>query len=386
MSNNSVSVDSFIEQLSAGIAANRLQRVIISGYASPEGPAKLNVKLANQRRHALADIITSRTAINPLLIDSQAVRGGQTWEMMCELVINDASVPNRDKVLEILGRENLANAQRLNSIKAIDDEETYKWLLKHIFPKLRTAQAIAIFRKPEAEPTPEAEVDNTPEAEVKPTPEIEASDDSIKTTLDVAEVVEPDDSADRVDSHKSRVGESYRPRHLLALKTNLLYYPALMPNLELEYLFHDNWSVAAEGNIAWWAKESAHKCYRIAIFDAEARYWVKPRAPWHGLFVGVFAGGGAYDLENGGNGHQGEGAITGLSVGYMWPISRSLSLEAAIGGGYLYARDKEYKPYEGHYLYQRTKAINYFGPLKVKFSLVWRFLDKNKLSRPQPQL
>ncbi|MDE7335200.1 MAG: DUF3575 domain-containing protein, partial [Muribaculaceae bacterium] len=185
------------------------------------------------------------------------------------------------------------------------------------------------------------------------------------------------------------VGEEengYRARHLLALKTNLLYYAALMPNLEIEYLFHDNWSAALTGNIAWWSKESSLKAYRIATLDAEMRYWIMPRAPWHGFYAGVFAGGGLYDLENGGNGYQGEGVMTGVSLGYMWPIKRNLSLEAGIGGGYLYTRAKEYKPYEGHYVYQRTKAYNYFGPLKLKFSIVWRFLDKNKLNRPQPQI
>ena len=83
---------------------------------------------------------------------------------------------------------------------------------------------------------------------------------------------------------------------------------------------------------------------------------------------------------------RGEGGMAGLSFGYMWPITRNLSLEAAIGAGYMYTRYKEYEPYEGHYLYMRTKSMNYFGPLKVKFQLVWRFNDINKHKKSAPAL
>ena len=64
--------------------------------------------------------------------------------------------------------------------------------------------------------------------------------------------------------------------------------------------------------------------------------------------------------------------MAGISAGYMWPISKHLSLDAGIGVGYMIARDKVYEPHDGHFLYQMTKNINYFGPLRAKLSLVWR--------------
>lgn len=171
------------------------------------------------------------------------------------------------------------------------------------------------------------------------------------------------------------------PIHRFALKTNMLYYAALMPNLELEWLCHDKWSVSLEGNVAWWGDDPKNKSYRLAVIDAEVRRWIKPRAPWHGMFVGAFVGGGWYDLENGGLGYYGEGAMAGLSFGYMWPVGRNLSLSAEVGAGYMYTRFKEYEPFEGHYLYERTKSLNYFGPLMLKFSIAWRFSDRNKSKR-----
>lgn len=166
--------------------------------------------------------------------------------------------------------------------------------------------------------------------------------------------------------------------HRFAVKTNMLYYPILMPNLELEWLVNDRWSVALEGNLAWWGSYEKEQSYRVNVIDAEVRRWIKPRAPWHGMYAGLIAGGGYYDLEKGTPGYYGSGLMTGLSFGYMWPITGRLSLESELGVGYVYTRYKEYTPFEGHHVYLRTKELNYFGPIKLKFSIVWRFFDINR--------
>ncbi|MDE6582227.1 MAG: DUF3575 domain-containing protein, partial [Duncaniella sp.] len=167
-----------------------------------------------------------------------------------------------------------------------------------------------------------------------------------------------------------------RPDSRFALKTNLLGYAILMPNLELEWMFADRWSVALEAQGAWYSKSSPRKVYRIATIIPEFRYWVIDRARWHGMYVGLFGGAGMYDLSNNRKGHEGEGFMAGLSVGYMWPIGKHLSLDAGIGVGYMRLRDKVYAPADGHFLYQYTKNIDYVGPLRLKLSLVWRIPGK----------
>lgn len=168
-------------------------------------------------------------------------------------------------------------------------------------------------------------------------------------------------------------GNPYRDKLQFALKNNILYDAILMPNLELEWLFSKDWSASIEGDVAWW-KPSFDHVYRLAIISPEVRYHFRQRAPWHGMYAGVFLGGGLYQLEKGGpTGHRGEGGMAGLSFGYMWPVGRHFLLEGGIGVGYMYTRYKDYENRGGHKVYLRTKSLNYFGPLKLKFSIAWRF-------------
>ena len=177
----------------------------------------------------------------------------------------------------------------------------------------------------------------------------------------------------------TEVGKDEHFVERMALKTNLIYDVLLAPDLEVEYRINDRWSVAIEGTMAWWHNNGKHKYYQLAVISPEVRYWFKTKKPWHGHYIGLFGGQGWYDLENGGRGYRGEGQMAALSYGYMFPVAKHLSFDAEIGLGYMHTRFQEYLPIDGHYVYQQTSKINYFGPLKLKFSLVWRFWpDKRK--------
>lgn len=163
------------------------------------------------------------------------------------------------------------------------------------------------------------------------------------------------------------------------VKTNLLYDAALMPSLEVEYRFNDRWSAAVEGNIAWWHNNGKHKYYQLATIFPELRYWIKPQCSRRGHYLGLFGGGGWYDLENGGKGYKGEGGLIGVSYGYMFPVGKYFAFEAGVGVGFMTTEYEEYLPIDGHYVYQQTNRFNYFGPVKLKFAFVWnigRWMEK----------
>lgn len=155
------------------------------------------------------------------------------------------------------------------------------------------------------------------------------------------------------------------------IKTNLVYDVLLMPSLEVEYRINERWSAAVEGNMAWWHRDSKHRYYQLATIIPETRWWFKPQGTRRGHYLGLFGGGGWYDLENGARGYKGEGGLIGLSYGYLFPVGRHFAFETGIGIGFMTTRYEEYLPLDGHYVYQQTSRTNYFGPLKLKFALVW---------------
>lgn len=232
-----------------------------------------------------------------------------------------------------------------------------------------TVRFVALKKMLESQPEPEAPKDSVPaEAPSVPVVELEVPEVETAERADTI-VVQPETEVVDVPEIK----RSHNWGDHLALKTNLLGYAVLMPNVELEWMFTDRWSAALEFQGAWYAKENPHKVYRLSTLIPEVRYWALERSRWHGMYVGLFGGVGMYDLSNGNKGHEGEGFMVGASVGYMWPITKHLALDAGIGLGYMRAKDKEYVPFDGHFLYQLTRNINYFGPLRLKLSLVWRF-------------
>lgn len=381
---NAESMKDFIDKVNMAAGAKQLDRIVIRSYASPEGSESFNKRLSQKRCSTIISLIEQGTGLPATMF--QATSEGEAWDELRSAVEANPDVPARAKVLDIIDHtpKYVFNASgtiisgRKKQLMDLHGGRPWRWMLKHIFPKLRSAVAISFTIKPEVPEPVHPEV-----AE-----EVEVAPDTLTTEVDTVvateTIIEPDTVV--VADTTATIATEIPPRHLFALKTNLLYYGILLPNLEFEWLITPNWSVAVEGNVAWWGHYRDNKSYRLSVIDAEARRWIKPRAPWHGLYVGLIAGGGWYDLQNGGNGKYGEGLMTGLSVGYMWPVTRSLSLEAAVGAGYVYTRYKEYEPFEGHHVYLRTKDLNYFGPIKAKFSLVWRFCDINKNKKIEPAI
>lgn len=339
-------------------------RMEVRGWASPEGASLFNSSLSLDRAEAILDYVERKTGVRPRASSLTVSGMGIDWKGLEESMMRDGNIPYADEALRIIRdvpiwqtENGVLVGSRKKSLMDLRGGEVFEHLMYNHFSPLRRAEIILTYI-----PEPAlAQVEDLSQDVPMPVPEM----------------------------HPAALPE-HIPIHRLALKTNLLTDAILMPSLEAEWLIRENWSLAAHGNVAWWNRDSEHRYYQIAAIYPEARWWFKTKGPWHGHYLGVFAGGTWYDLENGGRGYQGEGGFVGLSYGYMFPVSRSLSFEVGIGVGYLYTEYEEYLPvpYMGgtHYVYQQTSRMNYLGPLKLKFSFVWRLWDadwnrRNRLAR-----
>ena len=179
---------------------------------------------------------------------------------------------------------------------------------------------------------------------------------------------------------RNPVAASCRRRPLLALKTNLLFDAALMPNVEIEVPVGKRWSVNGEYAFPWWQFDRGKYCMQVLMGGLEGRYWLgsrksrEDREVLTGHFLGLYAGGGKYDLQWGEKGYQGEFFIAaGVSYGWATRIARHLHLEFIIGIGLLRTDYRHYHARDNYQtlLWQENGKYTWFGPTKAKISLVW---------------
>lgn len=132
-------------------------------------------------------------------------------------------------------------------------------------------------------------------------------------------------------------------------------------------------SLNLEGQYAWWQNSQKHKYYRIATLGSELRYWFHRKSMDQGHFAGVYTTAGTYEfMRKEQQGVQGKFFVaSGISYGYMFPLSRMLNLELSIGIGYLMTEFRQYHYDEGCYVYDMTKRSSYMGVTKAKVSLAF---------------
>ena len=132
------------------------------------------------------------------------------------------------------------------------------------------------------------------------------------------------------------VGEAVAQR--VAVKTNLLLDAAMAPNLGVEF-------VCGERSTIDLSVFGAEKVYgnRAKILGTmpEYRYWFNGR-PMTREFFGVALLAASYDINWKGHLYDGDAYGAGLTLGYIWTLSRRLNIEFCAGFGALYFRQKQY--------------------------------------------
>lgn len=186
------------------------------------------------------------------------------------------------------------------------------------------------------------------------------------------------------------VAQEIANRHHISLKTNLLYDVAFVPNVGIEYYIGSGWSVGGNCVFAWWKNENKNRFWRIYGLELECRKYLgeganeKPLSSHH---VGAYTQFATYDFELGGRGYIGgnpgnnifEKANYGIGFeyGYSLPIASRLNMDFSVGVGYFGGKRWEYKPQDGHYVWQSVSTKHWVGPTKAEISLVWLVGKKN---------
>lgn len=171
-----------------------------------------------------------------------------------------------------------------------------------------------------------------------------------------------------MSEHSSTQGSRF------AVKTNLLYDVAIIPNIGVEFAMGRQWTVAADWFYTWFSSDNRHRYWQgYGGYFTVRRYLGNNSQPLLGHHLGLYALGLTYDVEWGGRGYQAArfGFGGGIEYGYSTSIGRRLCLDFSLGVGFQDGEYKTYDPMDGHYVWQSTHKRHWFGPTKAEVSLKW---------------
>lgn len=373
-------LDAFMSDL-LGRSNLTIDSIVVYGSASPEGDSRRNIFLANERCKVVKSSISRRFPI----LDSRKIltySKGEDWGGLKSAVINDPNVPFKDEVLGVLDMSS-SRENREFFLRRLKGGKPWSYINSEILPFLRSGVSAKIYYR--QYPVEDmiardsvAQKDHTFVPVVLATPSIRQFVpktllvDTVFMRPDTIRIIEH-----RVDTLNIHVLDKVVARPLWAIKTNLLYWAALQPNVEAEFYFGNNWSLNFEYQVAWWKNTSKHQYYQYTQCGPEGRYWFKGDGNFLGHYVGLHVGFGIYDLSWGNGpdyqGYQGEFAIAlGLTYGYTWKLGKLLHLEAGLGFGYIMTEYRRYRYLDECYVYQGTERMQFLGPTKARLALQWR--------------
>ncbi len=332
----------------------RIDSINVLGYASPDGPYALNMKLAKNRAKTIAETIGSHYPEFATHIRYQG--GGIAWDQLRN-IIETSSYPFKQNVIQLIdefpeqvyetnakGQRRLVDS-RLKRLMELEGGQPYRILYDEVFPDLRCATSVAV------------SYHVLDPIGMSSYPTFAPNIASLQSSLEPVSV-----------------SSSYK-KPMFAIKTNLLGWAGLAPNVELEVPIKQ-WSINAEYLCGWWMKKRTF-CWEVRTYALEARYWFKYDEfhPLRGWFVGAFGLYGYYDFQlKKYKGQQGDlRYMVGLSGGYSKSLRKNLNIEFSLGAGYGELDYHDYKAVDNAYLIEREpkKRLKAIMPGRAKISLVW---------------
>lgn len=104
----------------------------LTGYASPEGTAELNDRLAKGRVESIASYLVGKYPPFKGHYSSQAM--GADWAGL-QAAVEESTLEHKDRIVEII--QTIPPSERTAALRAIDKGQTYATLLQTIYPPLR---------------------------------------------------------------------------------------------------------------------------------------------------------------------------------------------------------------------------------------------------------
>lgn len=175
-------------------------------------------------------------------------------------------------------------------------------------------------------------------------------------------IVEENEPAVREDAGKSG--------YPFAIRTNLLRWATLTPDLGLEWRVSHRMGILVHGSWTSWSWDNRNRRYALWEISPELRYYIGKEKRG---YLGAMYHFGEFNYKFGGTGKEGDYQGGGITGGYMLQLNRMLSLDFHAGIGYTRAEYDKYKVTDGVRVRRGTENKNYWGVNRLGVTLVWKF-------------
>lgn len=348
---NGLQLDGMADLFGQGI----VERVSITVSSSPDGPLWLNTRLSDKRHQSIVSHLKGRIPEEKLFMTVIP----ENWGGLINKITTRYFDDDKEEILQILKDSTISDDTRQKRLQALSDGRTWDFIKYHFLPELRYSALVYYYRKPLVLPIP---------APVRKAYAVTDFSQDKLTREPVSPVRQP-------SSEKER-------RFTFALKTNLLYDMALIPNLGVEFHLGKGWALGLDYNHAWWSLADKDYFWRVCGGGIDVRkYFGKASAvrPLSGHHLGLYAQAFTYDIETGGRGQMSDLTYSGgLEYGYSLPVGKAFNIDFGIGLGYAGGEYKVYDPEDDCYVWKETRLRHYMGPTKAEISLVWILGYKGK--------
>ena len=224
------------------------------GTASPEGPVALNDRLSTERINSVEEYIKKTVSV-PTTISTESI--GRDWNSLYQTVASDPATPAREDALEtikeIIDEVKAGNPQPtelINHLHDMNDGKTYAYIYNNFYPSLRSARMNLEYTR-----------------RFSLTPALEPEFMFMPVIEDTGNIIDINYKAPR-----------FRKPFYMALKTNLLYDMAALPNIAAEFYLGKKFSIGANWMYGWWDNDNRHRYWRAYGGDIAGRWWFGTKA------------------------------------------------------------------------------------------------------------
>lgn len=183
----------------------------------------------------------------------------------------------------------------------------------------------------------------------------EARAEQERITTEQAEQTQPESEAQTTPYH-------------FALRTNLLRWATLTPDLGVEWRINRHVGIAVNGSWTSWTWNDKDRRYALWEVNPEVRWYLGKQKRG---YIGAMYKAGSFNYKFTETGRQGDLMGGGITGGYQLQLNNALSLDFSLGIGCIHTDYEKYTVIDGVRVRRDKETKNWWGPTQAGVTLVW---------------